>query len=100
MSECHLAKCEKEGDSFLNQMMVTNGKCTHHSILESEQASNEWRKKGEPEPLNAKSQISPGKVMAAILFDRRGLYEQCSFSRTADNKHRIPTTESFLAREG
>lgn len=46
-------------------MITTDENWLHHSIPQSKQASGEWRKRGEFEPVTAKTRLSPGKVIAA-----------------------------------
>lgn len=68
-----LARFREEGDPFLSHIVTCDETWVHHYTPESKQASMEWRKKGEPGPVKAKSRLSAGKVMATVFFDQRGL---------------------------
>lgn len=68
-----LARFREEGDPFLTHIITCDETWVHHYTPESKQASMEWRKKGEPGPVKAKSRLSAGKVLATVFFDQRGL---------------------------
>lgn len=42
-----------------------------HSWIQ--QASKEWQRKGEAAPVKAKAQLSAGKILSTVVFDRRGI---------------------------
>lgn len=68
-----LARFQAEGASFLTHIITCDETWVHHYTPESKQASMEWRLKGEPGPVKAKSRLSAGKVLASVFFDQRGL---------------------------
>lgn len=68
-----LARFREEGDPFLSHIVTCDETWVHHYTPESKQASMEWRKKGEPGPVKAKSRLSAGKVLATVFFYQRGL---------------------------
>lgn len=43
-SECPLANFQKEGDSFLNDIVTTNEIWVLHTTVESKKASKKWRR--------------------------------------------------------
>lgn len=67
----HLGLRKKE--AFLASIVTCDETWVHHHTPESKQASMKWRRKGETAPVNAKTRLSAGKVLATVFFDYRGV---------------------------
>lgn len=68
-----LQRYEEEGETFLESILTCDETWVHYSTPESKRASMQWKRKGSPPPLKAKTTPSAGKVMATVFWDFKGI---------------------------
>lgn len=73
ISQLLRTRFEEEGEAFLHKIVTCDETWVHHYTPESKRASMEWRKKGEENPVKAKTRLSAGKVLATVFWDWRGV---------------------------
>ena len=68
-----LLKLLMSKDDFLLRLMIVDETWVHYYEPENKSQSCQWVEPGSPRPKKFKTQPSPGKVMATVFWDAKGV---------------------------
>ena len=68
-----LERFDREGQDFLDRIITCDETWVHHFTPESKRASKQWKHADSPPPKKFRAIASAGKVMASVLWDKRGV---------------------------
>ena len=81
MNSCRQLLGMHRRENIVNNLVTVDETWIHHFDPESKVASMEWRTKGSPSPIKAKSAKSAGKVMLTVFWDAKGVIMTDSLPR-------------------